>query len=73
MDAVIWLDEHLIQHRVLLSLPFISCMQLSTLKHARLLAIWFIAQLKASGGDDEIVFGQNRWRDGNKETKWNSG
>lgn len=73
MDAVIWLNDHLIQHPVLLSLPFINCMQLSTLKHARLLAVWFIAQLKDPGGDDEIVFGQNRWRDTNKERKCNSG
>lgn len=42
-------------------------MQLLTLKHARLLAAWFIVQLKASDGDDKIVFGQNRWRDENKK------
>lgn len=57
---MIWLDDHP-------NLPVINCMQLSTSKHVRLLAVWFIAQLKACCGDDKIVFGQNRWRDENKE------
>lgn len=61
-----WLDGRLIQHPALLCLPFINCMQLLTLKHARLLAVWFIAQLKASGGEDKLYLDKT---DGRMRTK----
>lgn len=61
-----WLDGRLIQHPALLYLPFINCMQLLTLKHARLLAVWFIAELKASGGEDKLYLDKTDGKMGTK-------
>lgn len=65
-DMARWLDGRLIQHPALLCLPFINCMQLLTLKHARLLAVWFIAELKASGGEDKLYLDKTDGRTGTK-------